>query len=176
MWVVTIVTFETNFTKPILEVHFDTYGRYLAIVAEAYLNHVSRIIRPHGIERYHFMLLHICERSGELTQKGLCELTHRDKVSVLRAVDYLVDRGFIERRESTADRRCQILVATAAGHALVPVIHAAIEETNKTFFGDFSEEEWKGFRSSLDKLLEITRQLPDPEFIIRAEKRSADEL
>lgn len=174
MRVSTIVTFETKFQAR-LEIPFDTYGRYLAIVAEAYFNHISRLIQSHGIERYYFQLLHICQRDGQLTQKDLGELIQRDKVSVLRAVDYLAERGLIRREESCTDRRCQILFATEAGKSLVPVIRQAITETNKVFFHAFSKEEKEVFITSIEKLMAVREQLPDPEFIIHAEKRSKDD-
>lgn len=154
-----------------LDIHFEAYGRHLAIAGEAYINHISRLMQPYGLDRFHFALLHICENSGEITQKQLCELTQRDKVAINRAVDFLCERGFVERQSCTEDRRCQMIAATEVGFIIAPIIRSAIDKTNQLFFKNLSESEWISFKTSLAKILAISNNMPAPEFFVITEKQ-----
>lgn len=145
----------------------------MAIISEAYINHVARFLSPFGLERYHFPLLHIIKEKGTCTQSDLCQLTGRDKVTILRAVDYLQEHGFIERKVHPKDRRSQLLIPTSKAKSIEPHIHDAIKATNEEFFGAFDEDDRLRFFEMLDGLMDKTNSLPRPELIIYAEKRSS---
>lgn len=129
----------------------------MAVVADAYNDHLCMLTLQHGLDRYHYPLLLICKQSGNITQRMLCEQTGRDKVSILRAVDYLQDHEFIERRANKTDRRIQWLVATNRAKQIEPIIEQAIQDTNTFFLGEFSIEEQKTFSKMLTRMLEISR-------------------
>jgi DNA-binding MarR family transcriptional regulator len=148
------------------------YGRIFARVAEAYLSTLSRKVEPFGLDRYFVPLLHIVEHSGLITQKQLGKFLKKDKVSVLRTVNYLCEHGFVIRKQNKHDKREQFLAASAKGIKLAPIISKAIEETNALFFEDFYQKERNDFETSLGKLTTLIEKLPAPGFIIRAEKKN----
>lgn len=148
-----------------------SYGVSMAWIAETYLSVVTRFVRPHGSERYHGVLLHICAHSGCITQKQLGNAMRRDKVTIMRMVDYLCERKLVVRKQNPDDRRSQLLVATQKGLALAPMIYEAYQKTNDVFFKNFSKQEQQVFKKGIDKLMQIVDELPESDFVIRAEER-----
>ncbi|WP_029006367.1 MarR family winged helix-turn-helix transcriptional regulator [Azorhizobium doebereinerae] len=60
-------------------------------------------------------LIHVHRAGGGLSQKELAARVGIDGSSLVRLVDILAARGFIERRQDTADRRSNLLFLTPAG-------------------------------------------------------------
>ncbi|MEN7547423.1 MarR family transcriptional regulator [Rapidithrix thailandica] len=147
------------------------YGGLLARISEAYLGEMTRQLSVHGLERFHVPLLTVCENCGKLTQKELGKRLRKDKVSVLRIVDYLSERGLVERKQNPDDRREQYLVSTAKGKALIPPIREAIRQTNDLFLKDFSEEEVQVFHKMVLKMMDLSASLPKSKYRFRIEKK-----
>lgn len=147
------------------------YGFEMARISEVYLSNLSSILAPHGLERYYFPLLHLCQNSGKLTQKDLAEALRRDKVFTMRVVDYLCDRDLVIRKKDDQDRRCQLLEVTKKAQELVPKIEDGIAKTDEILFHNFTIEEKSIFKAGMTKLYETINTLPEPEFLVQAVKR-----
>ncbi len=130
----------------------NIYGYEMARISEVYLSTLSSIMKPFGIERYFALLLYLCENSGKVTQKDLAEALKRDKVSTMRMVDYLSEKGLLIRTPDCKDRRCQILEITDKALELLPKIKEGVQQTNDLLLRDFTEEEKVSFKKSMDKL------------------------
>ncbi|MBL1232032.1 MAG: hypothetical protein CMD31_09020 [Flavobacteriales bacterium] len=150
----------------------NIYGYEMARISEVYLSTLSSIMKPFGIERYFAPLLFLCENSGKVTQKDLAEALKRDKVSTMRMVDYLSERGLLIRTQDCNDRRCQILKVTDKALKLLPKIKEGVQQTNDLLLRDFTEEEKVSFKKSMDKLFTTIGSLPEPDFIVKAYKRN----
>lgn len=150
----------------------NIYGYEMARISEVYLSTLSSIMKPFGIERYFAPLLFLCENSGKVTQKDLAEALKRDKVSTMRMVDYLSEKGLLIRTPDCNDRRCQILEVTDIALELLPKIKEGVQQTNDLLFKDFTEEEKVSFKKSMDKLFTTIGNLPEPDFIVKAYKRN----
>jgi DNA-binding MarR family transcriptional regulator len=148
------------------------YGYEMARISEVYLSTLSAIMKPHGIERYFFPLVHLCENNGKLTQKELGLAIRKDKVSIMRMVDYLCDKEFLARKQDCNDRRCQILEVTDKALEILPKLKEGINQANEILLNEFSEEEKNQFKQSMDKLFKTICDLPEPEFIVKAFKRN----
>ena len=153
-------------------IHQNIYGYKMARISEVYLSSLSSIMKPFGIERYFAPLLYLCENSGKITQKDLAEALKRDKVSTMRMVDYLSEKGLLVRTPDCNDRRCQILEVTSKSLKLQPKIKKGIQQTNDLLLRDFTEEEKVTFKKSMDKLYTTIGSLPEPDFIVQAYKRN----
>ena len=143
----------------------------MARISETYLSTLSEKMKSKGIERYFMPFLYLCENSGKLTQKDLAEALKRDKVTIMRMVDYLSEIGLVKRKCDPNDRRCQILEVTDKAYTLVDDLKEAISQTNDLLFKEFTEEERALFTSGMEKLIRQIDQLPDSEFIIHATKK-----
>ena len=150
----------------------NIYGYEMARISEVYLSTLSSIMKPFGIERYFAPLLYLCENSGKTTQKDLAEALKRDKVSTMRMVDYLSEKGLLIRTQDCNDRRCQILEVTDKALELLPKIKEGVQQTNDLLLRDFTEEEKANFKKSMDKLFTTIGSLPEPDFIVKAYKRN----
>jgi len=147
------------------------YGRLFARIAEVYLSTLSRKVDPFGLDRYFIALLFIVENSGEITQKQLRKFLRKDKVTAMRMVNYLCERGFVARKINRNDKREQFLTATNKAKKIVPMIVQSIQETNAILFSDFDNLETKEFERLIAKMMITMEKLPEPDFIIRAEKK-----
>lgn len=150
--------------------YLKIYGFEMSRVAEVYLSTLSAIMTPHGLERYFVPIMYLSENGNHITQKDLSVAIRRDKVYTMRIVDYLSERGLIERKKDENDRRCQILAVTEKGKALVPKIKEGIIQTEALLFHDFSKEEKEIFKTGMSKLFATIDTLPDPKYIVKAHK------
>jgi len=150
------------------------YGFEMARISEVYLSTVSSFMQPFGLERHFAAILFICRHSGELTQTEIASHLKKDKVSTMRIIDYLSEKGLIERIQHQNDRRCHLIKATEQGKALVPQIQLAIEQTNKILFNDFTTDEIEAFKTGMDKLFSKIKTMPEPDFIIEAYQRTTN--
>ena len=148
----------------------NIYGYEMARISEVYLSTLSSIMKPFGIERYFAPLLFLCENSGKVTQKDLAEALKRDKVSTMRMVDYLSEKGLLIRTPDYNDRRCQILEVTDKALELLPKIKEGVQQTNDLLLKNFTEKEKVSFKKSMDKLFTTIDNLPEPDFIVKAYK------
>jgi DNA-binding MarR family transcriptional regulator len=82
--------------------------------------HVSRDFQPYYRDRYGMLrtewrvLFHLGRR-GEMTAKQICDVAALHKTKVSRAVTALEAKRFLVRRESTSDRRFEVLSLTRTG-------------------------------------------------------------
>ena len=150
----------------------NIYGYEMARISEVYLSTLSSIMKPFGIERYFAPLLFLCENSGKVTQKDLAEALKRDKVSTMRMVDYLSEKGLLIRTPDYNDRRCQILEVTDKALELLPKIKEGVQQTNDLLLKNFTEKEKVSFKKSMDKLFTTIDNLPEHDFIVKADKRN----
>lgn len=148
------------------------HGYKMARISEVYLSTLSSIMKPHGIDRYFAPLVYLCENSGKLTQKDLAAALKKDKVSTMRIVDYLSEKGLLVRTQDCNDRRCQILVVTEKAKQLIPQINEGIKQTNDLLLKSFNPNEKKFFEDGLNKLFNEINQFPEPDFIVNAYKRN----
>jgi DNA-binding MarR family transcriptional regulator len=87
----------------------------------AYRDFVSdpdRILAEYGFGRAHHRVLHFVDRQTGLTIAELLDILRITKQSLNRVLKELIEKGFIESRTGTADRRQRLLHTTAQGHEL----------------------------------------------------------
>jgi DNA-binding MarR family transcriptional regulator len=87
----------------------------------AYRDFVSdpdRILSDYGFGRAHHRVLHFVDRNPGLTIAELLDILRITKQSLNRVLKELVEKGFIEQRPGTSDRRQRLLFTTSLGHQL----------------------------------------------------------
>lgn len=147
------------------------YGWEMALISESYLGILSDLVTPHGLDRFFVPFLHIHANSGKLTQKDLAIALNRDKVSVMRMIDHLHEKGLVVRKSNEQDRRCQILETTEKAESLVPIVQEAIKKTNDILLESFTDSEKTQFAESMTKLMNKVESMPASQYIIQAYKR-----
>ncbi len=87
----------------------------------AYRDFVSdpdRILADYSFGRAHHRVLHFVDRKPGLTIAELLDILRITKQSLNRVLKELIEKGFVESRTGTSDRRQRLLYTTIKGHEL----------------------------------------------------------
>jgi DNA-binding MarR family transcriptional regulator len=78
----------------------------------------DRILGDYGFGRAHHRVLHFVDRQPGLTIAELLDILKITKQSLNRVLKELIEKGFVEQRPGTSDRRQRLLFTTPTGHEL----------------------------------------------------------
>ena len=78
----------------------------------------DRILSDYGFGRAHHRVLHFVDRHPGLTIAELLDILKITKQSLNRVLRELIEKGFVEQRAGTEDRRQRLLFPTQPGHDL----------------------------------------------------------
>lgn len=106
-------------------------GRLFSLLGKGYLHILRSKLQHLDIDRYYYALVLIANHEGDITQQELTQLLDTDKVSVLRTVDYLSEKGYVQRVRKTNDRRKLDLLLTEKAKRAIPEIKKAFKEMNE---------------------------------------------
>lgn len=84
-------------------------------------------------------LVHLAERGDGLCQKELALAVGIDDSTLVRLIDLLAERGLVERRACTRDRRLKLLHLTPAGRAAVADIRIKLARIEDQLLEDLSD-------------------------------------
>jgi len=106
-------------------------GRMLSFLGKVYLHLLRAKLNHLDIDRNYYALVLIESHNGIITQQELAILLDTDKVSIVRVVDYLSEKGYVQRVRKTDDRRKHSLILTDKAKMALPEIKDAFSEINK---------------------------------------------
>ena len=106
-------------------------GRILTVLGKGYLNLLRMKLQHLDIDRYYYALVLIGRQDGVITQQELALLLDSDKVSIVRIVNYLSEKGYVKRMLKTDDRRKHRLVLTEKGKLAIPEIKKSFAALNE---------------------------------------------
>ncbi len=118
---------------------------------------IEQALEPMGLMLPHVMLLTALKADGPQSQTALCKPTHIDRTTMVAFVDYLEEKGLVERVRDPRDRRAYQVSLTAAGDEAVDQIRSAHETAEASLLEPLSAEEREALRSLLRRLA-----APDP--------------
>lgn len=99
-------------------------------------------------------------RFGPISANGVCERSAMDKVTVSRAVQRLVDKGFLDRRTDAHDRRRSSLTLSPAGAAIYAEIVPLALQIQAALVADLDEDERRALDLLMNKLDRRIAALP----------------
>jgi DNA-binding MarR family transcriptional regulator len=103
-------------------------------------------------------MLFLLEDGGEHSVKEIAERLGLSLPAASRAVDGLIQRGYVTRREAATDRRSRIIALTDDGRAVVERVMRARLQTLEAFADELTPEERDGLYTALLPIVErITR-------------------
>ena len=145
-----------------LHLNDQPLGRMLSTIGKKYL-HLLRLKLQHlDIDRNYYALVLIDKHDGEITQQELALLLDSDKVSIVRIVDYLSEKGFVQRNRANGDRRKHNLNITEKGKLAIPVIKKSFAELNDVILNGLEKQEIAELTQTIDKLKYNITQNTDP--------------
>ncbi len=98
----------------------------------------------------HFIIIMLLSQKKILKQNDITLDIIRNKATVTRAVDKLVERDFVKRIEDPDDRRINILEITDAGQALYVQLQGIYENIKNKADKGIGQEEIDGFLKTFE--------------------------
>ncbi|MBX2987672.1 MAG: MarR family transcriptional regulator [Bdellovibrionaceae bacterium] len=110
-------------------------------------------VKPLGLVIQQCGILTILEVLGNLSQTELAEQLEMDTTSVVRFIDGLEKKKYVERIADPKDRRVRMLHLTPAGQKALAEVRKVGREAEEKFLSPLSAEERKAIRSIVPKLI-----------------------
>lgn len=134
-------------------------GLVLSNIAKQYFGVLSKRLGHLELERYYTTLV-VIDRFGLITQQQLADLICKDKVAIVRVVDYLSKKGYVKRKKDKQDRRKYYLELTEKARKDLPEISAGLSFSNESAFKEISQSEIEVFHKVLEKIAGNLSALP----------------
>jgi DNA-binding MarR family transcriptional regulator len=146
------------------------FGRFLAILAKSYFGALTKRLDHLEIERYYSILILIDKTEHPCTQQFICSQLKIDKVSMVRMIDYLLKKDFIEKIQNPNDRREHFIVLKKKALKIMPELYTAIEELNNAAMSGIPEEEQKKLLEQIATIQSNLETLPTEKIYINYKK------
>ena len=104
------------------------------------------------IERNYFALLLIELGDSKITQQELAHELETDKVSIVRIIDYLAEKGYVNRVKSSTDGRKYCLTLTDKAKKALPGIKKSLNDVTSLALEDLSDTQKTAFYLTLDTI------------------------
>ena len=99
-------------------------------------------------------MLFLLEDGGEHSVKEIATHLGLSLPAASRAVDGLIQRGYVSRRESAEDRRSRLIALTDDGRAVVEKVLRARLKTLERFAGELTPQERESLATALLPIVE----------------------
>ena len=147
-------------------------GRSLAILAKTYYGALTKQLEHLEIERYYSILILIENHGADCTQQFICDELKMDKVSMVRIVDYLIEKKYVKKVVNPKDRREHFIQLTKKAIEVLPAIHQAIDEVNSSALKGIAKEKQKELYANLNTIQKNLAHLPSEKIYINYKKAS----
>lgn len=101
-----------------------------------------------------FAMLKLLSIEGRMTQVQLGGFMAMDKATMVRMIDGLENRGYLERVQSEGDRRAKFLELTNSGKKIISKLNQMRDENEAEFLSPLTAAERKQLKEIISKLLE----------------------
>ncbi|GAA4354967.1 transcriptional regulator SylA [Hymenobacter saemangeumensis] len=99
------------------------------------------------------LALMVLSKHPALSQQELAELVFKDKASITRIIELLVQKSLLARAERSTDRRKSVLRLTDRGRQTLVQLSATIQLNQQTALQGLSEDELTQFDVTLRKII-----------------------
>lgn len=131
----------------------DRFGMLLGGVARRWRATLDASLTEAGLSDATWgPLIHIDRSGGGISQKELAARVGIDGSSLVRLIDILAAREWVERRQDPDDRRSNLLFLTAAGKATVRKIQRILTRLETQMLADFDEAAMEVLTSALERI------------------------
>jgi DNA-binding MarR family transcriptional regulator len=135
-------------------------GHSIKLLYHAMDRYFNAFLQPYGIARSQWYMLHAISHTTGLTQKELQAIMQVESATLTTAIDTLVKKGWVERTQSTADRRLKELRLTAAGQKLWQSLPDPILAIRSRLLQGITAKEEETARKILDKTIKNLERTP----------------
>lgn len=119
---------------------------------------IDDALKPYGLGRSQWQIIARLARSGTFAQRELQQAMQIESATLTGIVDTLVAKGWLQRTESTTDRRVKMLLLTPAGRERMNTIPDPYEVVEHRMLEAIPDED----RAQAQRLMEaMIRNLED---------------
>ncbi|AKB79740.1 Transcriptional regulator, MarR family [Methanosarcina horonobensis HB-1 = JCM 15518] len=115
---------------------------------------IGKKIEPYGIGSGQFPFLMRLYREDGINQESLSDYLKIDKGTTARAIQKLVDEGYVFRQRDEKDRRSYRVFLTEKGKKLEPDMKRIASEWEDILFSGFDDSQRKNITNSLGIMFE----------------------
>jgi DNA-binding MarR family transcriptional regulator len=145
-------------------------GLYFSFLAKRFFGSLMRNLAHIDLDRY-FIVLIAVEESGEtFTQQNLCDCFNINKASMVRIIDYLTKKGYLQRQVNKADRREHLLILTEKAKSNLPDIKLTVKKVEETALQGFSAAQKDRFLCLLNKVYVNMAEIPEGDLFVEIVK------
>ncbi len=110
-------------------------------------------IKEHGMVVQQVGILHILDAAGLMSQSEIAEAMETDGASMVRFIDGLEKKKYVERTNDPGDRRIRLVKITAQGRKALGDMRAIGREVEEKFIRNLTADEKKALKSIVPKLI-----------------------
>jgi DNA-binding MarR family transcriptional regulator len=129
-----------------LETHL---GYWMRIVSNAVSHGFARKVESEGVTVAEWVFLRVLYDAKAIAPSSLAERMGMTKGAISKLADRLVEKGLVERKINTEDKRGQTLSPTPTAKALVPRLAKLADLNDAEYFSSLTA----GERRALERLL-----------------------
>lgn len=145
-------------------------GYWMSVAAQQYYTAILQRLQHLDMDRWFIALVLIDEAGGSMSQQDLADALRQDKVTMVRAIDHLSARGYVERRACPGDRRKYQLRTLPKAKKAVKEIRKAYHQVNELSFEGMSEKDRSKFMGQLGSVIQNLGHI-GPKKVIRYSKK-----
>lgn len=129
-------------------------GHWFAVLTQRYYTQILHRMKVYDLDRWFAVLVAIAESDGRMSQQEIAQQLMMDKVSMVRALDLLSGKGYVERINCPDDRRKHHIRLLPKAKPVVKAIQQAYTEVNDLIMGPMSEKNRIRFLKDIQAMLD----------------------
>ncbi len=129
-------------------------GHWFAVLTQRYYTQILHRMKVYDLDRWFAVLVAVAESDGRMSQQEIAQQLMMDKVSMVRAIDFLSGKGYLERVSCPDDRRKHHIRLLPTAKPVVKAIKKAYAEVNALILGPMTETASDRFIKEIQGMLE----------------------
>ena len=102
--------------------HNSLIGFLVYDAQRAIAKSLETALKPYEITPGQWNLINQLDQAGELSQKELATITHKEQATITRYLDTLERKGLVVRNKHKTDRRSHVVSTTDKAHELIRTV------------------------------------------------------
>jgi MarR family transcriptional regulator, transcriptional regulator for hemolysin len=139
--------------------HDIPVGTRALILSKYYYGVLSRRLEELDIDRYYSILYFLSGNDG-CCQQDICDSLAIDKSAMVKVMDHLITKGYVERRVNPVDRREHFILLTRKGRQQTKRVVSEFRKLDRQMFSGISATVKRGFIVLLDRLSSNLKTIP----------------
>jgi len=130
------------------------------LVATILKTNFTKLLQPtFGIAAEQFATLKIISEDNEVTQTQIAERLGKDKTTVGRSINSLINKGMLNKRDEKSDRRANNISLTQKGEEILKATIPIAKHFNESVKNKLTKEDIETYYKVLDIILEESKNM-----------------